>query len=113
MGVSPSLAVTSRVGQLFSPAMSVAVICTSASVKPPAVRSPGSFAAASSTYSCADILLPDSSPKFWYVKFMVISPSVEMAYISYTALPLSARVAMSPLPPSVSTPFSSSSWLSL
>ena len=44
---------------------------------------------------------------------MVISPSVEMAYMSYTAFPLSASAATSPLPLSVSTPFSSSSWLSL
>ena len=44
---------------------------------------------------------------------MVISPSVDAAYMSYTALPLSARDATSPPPASVSKPFSSSSWLSL
>ena len=64
MGISCSLAVTSRVGQLFSAAMSVAVTSTSTSVKPPAPKSEGSFAAASSTYSCAVMLLPDSSPRF-------------------------------------------------
>ena len=44
---------------------------------------------------------------------MVISPSVDTAYMSYTALPLSASAATFPPPASVSTPFSSSSWLSL
>ena len=44
---------------------------------------------------------------------MVISPSVDTAYMSYTALPLSASAATSPPPASVSTPFSSSNCRSL